>query len=47
LTTLYRFTGADDGFAPVAGLIYHGGAFYGTTSSGGAGFSGTVFKFMP
>jgi uncharacterized repeat protein (TIGR03803 family) len=47
LTTLYRFTGAADGSAPAAGLIYQGGAFYGTTSSGGTGFNGTVFKFVP
>jgi uncharacterized repeat protein (TIGR03803 family) len=47
LTTLYRFTGAADGAAPAAGLIYNGGVYYGTTSSGGAGFEGTVFEFMP
>ncbi len=47
LTVLYSFTGATDGFAPAAGLIYHAGALYGTTSSGGAAFSGTAFKFTP
>ncbi|HWZ83708.1 MAG TPA: choice-of-anchor tandem repeat GloVer-containing protein [Terriglobales bacterium] len=34
--TLYRFTGANDGAVPLAGLISDaGGSLYGTTSSGG------------
>jgi uncharacterized repeat protein (TIGR03803 family) len=45
LTTLYSFTGANDGAQPQAGLVQGSdGYFYGTTSSGGAGGGGTVFR---
>lgn len=40
--------GVDDGLQPFAGLITDkAGALYGTTSEGGTGFSGTVFKLTP
>lgn len=42
-----NFTGGLDGGKPYAGLIYHGGAFYGTTSEGGASQWGTVFRLEP
>jgi uncharacterized repeat protein (TIGR03803 family) len=42
---LYSFAGSDDGANPVAGLaINASGNLYGTTSSGGAYNSGTVFE---
>jgi uncharacterized repeat protein (TIGR03803 family) len=42
---LYSFAGGDDGANPVAGLtINTSGNLYGTTSSGGAYNSGTVFE---
>ena len=46
LTSLYSFSGANDGGSPVAGLVQGGdGYFYSTTSSGGTnGGSGTVFE---
>jgi uncharacterized repeat protein (TIGR03803 family) len=45
LTSLYSFTGGNDGAEPFAGLV-HGsdGSFYGTTYSGGTNNVGTVFK---
>jgi uncharacterized repeat protein (TIGR03803 family) len=43
-TVIYNFTGQTDGGFPHAGLIADAaGNFYGTTTSGGAGTSGTVF----
>ena len=42
-----NFTDGTDGGSPYAGLIYHDGAFYGTTSVGGASQWGTVFRFVP
>ncbi len=42
-TVLYSFTGGADGGTPTAGLIYHDGTFYGTTSAGGTSGVGTVF----
>jgi uncharacterized repeat protein (TIGR03803 family) len=36
LTTLYSFTGFSDGGTPMAGLLYDGGALYGTAQIGGA-----------
>ncbi|HEV2471393.1 MAG TPA: choice-of-anchor tandem repeat GloVer-containing protein, partial [Chthonomonadales bacterium] len=45
LTTLYSFTGGPDGGVPYAGLIQAAdGSLYGTTSGGGTGGAGTVFK---
>jgi uncharacterized repeat protein (TIGR03803 family) len=44
VTTLYRFSGATDGENPHAGVIYHGGALYGTTGFGGTSQYGTVFR---
>lgn len=49
-TLVYTFQGqtASDGQLPEAGLIQGGdGDFYGTTSEGGTGLSGTVFKLTP
>ena len=52
-STLYSFsaTNADigtnfDGAHPVSGLILSGGTLYGTTSSGGAAGSGTIFSLL-
>jgi hypothetical protein len=42
-TVLYSFTGGADGSDPVTPLIYHDGAFYGTTWGGNS----TIFKFVP
>jgi len=47
VTTLYRFSGATDGENPHAGVIYQGGALYGTTGFGGTSQYGTVFKIDP
>jgi uncharacterized repeat protein (TIGR03803 family) len=51
LTTLYNFcsqSGCSDGYYPEAGLIQaSNGDFYGTTTFGGAGGVGTVFKITP
>ena len=45
LTSLYSFTGGNDGADPNAGLVQGSdGNFYGTTYSGGTNDSGTVFK---
>ncbi len=48
LTSLWSFTGANDGANPYAGLV-HGsdGNFYGTTYDGGTGGNGTVFRIGP
>jgi uncharacterized repeat protein (TIGR03803 family) len=46
--TLYSFQDASDGGIPNGGLIFDtSGNLYGTTSSGGAGGGGTVFKLTP
>ncbi len=49
LTTLHSFTESPmDGASPVAGLMQAtDGNFYGTTSAGGAGGSGVIFKITP
>jgi uncharacterized repeat protein (TIGR03803 family) len=45
---LHNFGVGSDGTAPEAALIFDGaGNLYGTTSSGGAHFSGTVFELSP
>jgi uncharacterized repeat protein (TIGR03803 family) len=47
-TTLYSFLGGSDGSAPNAALTFGGNrTLYGTTSQGGAGDYGTVFKLSP
>jgi len=44
LTTLYSFTGGNDGSAPEGGLVQgNDGNFYGTTRFGGVAGTGTVF----
>lgn len=44
-TTLYSFTGGADGGAPYSGLVKDNqGNLYGTTSQGGSGKRGTVYK---
>jgi uncharacterized repeat protein (TIGR03803 family) len=49
LTTLHSFSGfPSDGAIPLAGLVQGSdGNFYGTTSSGGMFFQGTVFRMTP
>jgi uncharacterized repeat protein (TIGR03803 family) len=48
-TVLYSFGGyTNDGVFPYAGLAIDGaGNLYGTTTSGGLGYAGTVFKLSP
>jgi uncharacterized repeat protein (TIGR03803 family) len=47
-TVLYAFHGAGDGAYPKAGLIEDkAGNLYGTTTAGGTGDFGTVFKLAP
>ena len=48
LTSLYSFTGGNDGANPYAGLVQGSdGNMYGTTEGGGTNGSGTVFKMSP
>jgi uncharacterized repeat protein (TIGR03803 family) len=51
ITTIYEFCAKSrcpDGRAPLAGLVQGtDGNLYGTTSGGGAGLAGTVFKLSP
>ncbi len=48
LTTLYSFTGGNDGSYPAAGLVQAGDwNFYGSTDQGGAGYGGTLFRITP
>jgi len=45
LTSLYSFTGGNDGANPYAGLVQSAdGNFYGTTAYGGTNNGGTIFK---
>jgi uncharacterized repeat protein (TIGR03803 family) len=45
LTSLYSFTGTNDGAYPEAGLVQGSdGSFYGTTEFGGTSSAGTVFQ---
>jgi uncharacterized repeat protein (TIGR03803 family) len=44
---VYGFKGAPDGDTPNGNLIYTGGAFYGTTTTGGGSDLGTLFKLLP
>ena len=44
LTTLYRFTGGNDGAQPSSLVLGSDGNFYGTTSGGAAMNDGTVFQ---
>jgi uncharacterized repeat protein (TIGR03803 family) len=46
-TVLHSFAGGTDGQAPFGGLVYAKGAFYGTTTQGGASNNGTVFALNP
>jgi uncharacterized repeat protein (TIGR03803 family) len=47
-TVLYRFTGGADGWIPTGGLTDDGaGNLYGTTTLGGSGNNGVVFKITP
>ena len=47
-SVLYSFTGGDDGYSPVAGLILDSsGNLYGATVFGGEGGGGTVFELTP
>lgn len=46
-TSLYSFTGINDGFTPNGLVQGSDGNFYGTTSNGGTNSSGTVFKVSP
>ena len=43
---LHSFSGKD-GEYPKAGLLYHQGRFYGTTTAGGSNNAGTVFTLTP
>jgi uncharacterized repeat protein (TIGR03803 family) len=45
LTSLYSFTGGNDGTSPQAGLVQGSdGYFYGTTVNGGLSGEGTIFR---
>jgi uncharacterized repeat protein (TIGR03803 family) len=43
-TALYSFTGGKDGGAPLADLLLHNGALYGTTANGGYKNNGVAFR---
>ena len=48
VTTLYSFTGSDDGANPIAGLVQGSDSnFYGVTPRGGVNNTGTVFQITP
>jgi uncharacterized repeat protein (TIGR03803 family) len=42
---VHSFASGTDGSAPQAGLVHLPGGYYGTTATGGASGSGTVFRF--
>jgi uncharacterized repeat protein (TIGR03803 family) len=47
-SVLWSFTGGSDGSNPVSGVIFDSaGNLYGTTSSGGSDFNGTVYELSP
>ncbi|MFO1417986.1 MAG: choice-of-anchor tandem repeat GloVer-containing protein [Methylotetracoccus sp.] len=52
-STVYTFSGKDDGATPKAGLVAYKGALYGTTFEGGpdcfsqSNCNGTIFRFDP
>jgi uncharacterized repeat protein (TIGR03803 family) len=46
-TTLYSFTGGNDGYGPNGLVLGRDGGFYGTTVNGGTNSAGTVFKINP
>jgi len=43
-STLYSFTGSNDGAAPASSLLLSGNVLYGTASQGGAAGNGTIFQ---
>jgi uncharacterized repeat protein (TIGR03803 family) len=45
-SVIHLFSGTDGDY-PDAGLVFHNGELYGTTSGGGSGGFGTVFKVTP
>jgi uncharacterized repeat protein (TIGR03803 family) len=47
LSTVYSFTGGQDGANPNALVRHSNGSFYGTTQNGGTDFAGTVFRLAP
>jgi uncharacterized repeat protein (TIGR03803 family) len=45
VTSLYSFTGSNDGYSPDAALVQgNDGSFYGVTSYGGTNLNGTLFR---
>lgn len=46
-TTLYSFTGGDDGANPEGSLMLYNNTLYGTASEGGTAGQGTVFAYVP
>ncbi len=47
-SVLYRFTGGSDGFSPFSGVTFdRAGNLYGTTTLGGSGEGGTVYRLVP
>jgi uncharacterized repeat protein (TIGR03803 family) len=48
LTTVYAFTGKEDGSRPTGGLaLSPDGSLYGTTTEGGSGQAGTAYRVTP